>query len=256
MTVATKDWWNTCQLRTYDDFLKYYMTARTKDKGKPLRSWARIFLVGDTLEFRFGSFKFGELTPDNIFTFVATPHAVRNNAAVTFASSLYKAIPIMWQRVGTARYRICHTSKVATSSSYNEYYNTQQTSMEWAYMRTSAPEYFAGIQFNMLTGECVNRQADLTSNINKDTAIPYGRVFVDLHAHTYHLELRATDIGFRGHLREREVLRVESLKVYCYYVHAHSLSFMNSIRLCFFSCSTSATPRSISCTVTISSWAS
>jgi len=169
MTVATKDWWNKCELRTYEDYLKYFMTARTKDKGKPLRSWARIFLVGDTLEFRFADFKFGELTPDNIFTFVATPHAVRSNAAVTFASSLYKAIPIMWQRVGTARYRVCHTSQVPTSSSYNEYYNTQQTSMEWAYMRTSAPEYFAGIQFNMLTGECINRQADLTSNINTDT---------------------------------------------------------------------------------------
>lgn len=36
-------------------------------------------------------------------------------------------------------------------------------------MRTSAPEYFAGIQFNMLTGECINRQADLTSNVNTDT---------------------------------------------------------------------------------------
>jgi hypothetical protein len=161
MTQVTTNWWDKCVLRTYDDFNAHFNTARNKEKGKPLKSWARIYKTGDTLEFCFGDrngLKFGELTPDNIFTFIATPHAARNTAAVTFSSSLYKAVPFMWQRTGMARYRVSHTSAIPE--------DTERGYMVWTYMRQDAPEYFEGMQFNMLTGECINKRADFNAVVN------------------------------------------------------------------------------------------
>lgn len=163
MTKQSVNWWDKCALRTYDDFHAHFMTARHKDKGKPLKSWARIYKNGSTLEFCFGDrngLKFGELTPDNIFTFTESPHKVRATAAVTFSSSLYKAIPFMWQRVGVARYRINHTSTIPEDK--------ERGYMVWSYMRSEAPEYFQGMQFNMLTGECINRRPDFNASVNHE----------------------------------------------------------------------------------------
>ena len=163
MTLVTSNWWDKCVLRTYDDFHAHFMTARDKNKGKPLKSWARIYKNGSTLEFYFGDrsgLKFGELTPDNIFTFTETAHTVRQIAAVTFSSSLYKAVPFMWQRVGTARYRVNHTSTIPEDK--------DRGFVVWGYMRNGAPEYFQGIQFNMLTGECINQQPDFNATVNGD----------------------------------------------------------------------------------------
>jgi len=163
MTQVSTNWWDKAVLRTYDDFLAHFNTARNKDKGKPLKSWGRLYKNGDTIEFYFGDrngLKYAELTRDNIFTFVASPHTIRKVAAVTFSSSLYRAIPIMWQRTGMARYRVSHTAAIPIDS--NRQY------MAWSYMRTDAPEYFEGIQFNMLTGECINRRPDFNATINTD----------------------------------------------------------------------------------------
>ena len=171
MTAVSTNWWDDCDLRTYANFHTFFMTAKNKDKGKPLKSWARIYKNGDTLEFYFGDhrgLKFGELTPDNVFTFTESPHTVRKMAAVTFSSSLYKAIPFMWQRIGIARYRVAHTSTIPSKTEYNHYHQQNLNSMEWGYMRTTAPEYFAGMKFNMLTGECLNRQPELSDNINTE----------------------------------------------------------------------------------------
>lgn len=171
MTVATKDWYNNCPLRTYQDFKAFFMTARNKSKGKPLRSWARLYMNGETIEVYFGDargLKFAEITPDNVFTFTCSPHVARQLAAVTFSSSMYKAVPFMWQRVGMARYRVEHTSNLPSKTTYNNYYKQNQTHVDWGYMRTSAPEFFAGMKFNLLTGECLNKQPELSDTVNTE----------------------------------------------------------------------------------------
>ncbi len=161
MTERTDYWWNTCALRTYSDALSFFNRAKNKDKGKPLCTWARIFREGDTLDFYYGDktngVKFAELTPDNIFTFVASPHDLRNLCAVTFSSSLYRAVPFMWQRVALGRYRIQHTSHIPYSKDY----------MDWGYMRTKAIHYEKGLRFNMLTGECLNSPPEYTEQVNE-----------------------------------------------------------------------------------------
>lgn len=155
-------WWDTAKLRSYQQVAEYYKTCRSPAKGKPLRSWGRIFKTED------GNFSFhvmgynetteiGVLTPDDVFTFTLAPHVARNTCAVTLAQSLYKAIPCMWQRVGIAKYRVQHTSKIPTR---------EDNWIDWGYMRKAAPEYFQGMQFNLKTGECINLKPDVITKIN------------------------------------------------------------------------------------------
>jgi hypothetical protein len=158
-------WWDSSKLRSYQQVAEYYKTCRNPAKGKPLRSWARIFKTED------GNFsihamgynestEIGVLTPDDVFTFTLAPHVARNTCAVTLAQSLYKAIPIMWQRVGIAKYRVQHTGKTPVRNDRGQQW------IDWGYMRKGAPEYFQGMQFNLKTGECVNAKPDVITKIN------------------------------------------------------------------------------------------
>jgi hypothetical protein len=171
MTKATNNWWDESTLRTYADFKAYFLTARNKDKGKPLNSWGRIHMDGDTIELYYGDkrgLKFAEITPDNVFTFLPSAHTARQITAVTFSQCLYRAVPFMWQRVGTGRYRVSHTSALPCHTEYNYYHQKQITGVDWGFMRTTAPEYFAGIKFDLLTGKCLNRQPDYNEQVNED----------------------------------------------------------------------------------------
>lgn len=161
-------WWDVSPLRDYNSILKFFNSCRNKTKGKPLASWGRVYEEGGKLLLYFGErpngVQFAELTPDNILTFTIEPHLVRQVCAHTFSSSLYRAIPFMWQRVGTARYRIQHTSKIPSRDEKRGDFTVPY--MEWSYMSSKAPEYFKGMQFNMLTGECINRRPDLNASVN------------------------------------------------------------------------------------------
>jgi hypothetical protein len=165
--MAQGKWWDSSKIRSYQQVAEYYKTCRSPAKGKPLRSWGRIFKTED------GNFSFhavgynentqiGILTPDDVFTFTLAPHVARNTCAITLAQSLYRAIPIMWQRAGIAKYRVQHTSKLPMRN------DRLQELVDWSYMRKVAPLYFQGMQFNLKTGECVNAKPDVITKINED----------------------------------------------------------------------------------------
>ena len=165
MTQQTEYWWDKCPLRTYQDIEEFFSTAKNKAKGKPLRKWGRVYKEGDTFEFYYGDktngISYAKLTPDNIFTFTQPPHDIRAVCAVTFSSSLYGAVPFMWQRVGLGQYRVQHTSKLPTRQDNGRLF------MDWAYMRSSnAPQYEQGLSFNMLTGECLNPPPNYRDQVN------------------------------------------------------------------------------------------
>lgn len=166
MTIRSDNWWDKAGIRNYEAAKVFFLSCRNKAKGKPLRAWARLYMEGDTVVFYFGQqtggMEFARLTPDNIFTFTSEPHHIRAICANTFASSLYGAVPFMWQRVGIARYRVEHTSMIPKLPSHDLVRKT----IDWGYMRASAPEYFKGIQFNMLTGECINKRPDVNETVN------------------------------------------------------------------------------------------
>lgn len=162
--MSTVYWWDKAVIRSYADTEAHFKTCRSPAKGKPLRSWARIFRNED------GSFSFramgyngdagqeiGVLTADDVFTFTMRPHIARNTCAVTLAQSLYKAIPIMWQRVGIAKYRVHYTGNIP---------KTDKGWVDWKYMRKDAPEYFEGIKFNLKTGELVNAMPNVIVKVN------------------------------------------------------------------------------------------
>jgi hypothetical protein len=165
--MVTKNWWQKAQVRTYDEALAFFKTAKNPSKGKPFRSWGRLFMKGENIHVHVGDthgLDIGHFSPDNKFTFTVSPHDVRSICAQTMASSLYRGVPFMWQRVGVARYRVDHVCAIPTTTCVDG--NLERVYMEWSYMRTHAAEYFAGIQFDLNTGKCLNRKPDLATTAN------------------------------------------------------------------------------------------
>lgn len=137
----------------------YNKKARSQDKGRPLKSWARIKRLADgsyeisDRRFTPGTMVIGILTPDNKFTFKLNDdqaHCIQN----TLSASLFSALPFMWHRVGKMRWRVAHKCDVQGRRYYE--------------MIRQAPEYFNGITFDLGTGKCVNRKPDLLTTVDMD----------------------------------------------------------------------------------------
>jgi hypothetical protein len=160
-------WWHKAQLFSYAEALALFKKAKKPSEGKPFRSWARLYMRGENIHLYYGNntgVEIGYFSPDDKFTFTSTPHLIRNTCAHTLAASLYAAIPFMWQRVGLGRYRVEHTAKIPVKKKDD----VDRPWVEWSHMRTNAPEYFEGIQFDLATGECTNRKPDVLANVNTD----------------------------------------------------------------------------------------
>ena len=163
---STSRWWQRAKVRSYADALALYKKARNPAKGKPVTSWSRLYMRQDDANVYVhvqseGGPCVGYFSPDNKFTFVSSEHDIRQMCAPTLASSLYRAIPFMWQRVGLARYRVEHTGNIGT-------FGDDRLYMDWRHMRSKAPEYFAGLSFDLTTGQCLNRRPDISDSISPD----------------------------------------------------------------------------------------
>lgn len=157
-------WWSMAQLVTYEEVAKYYKGCRNQLKGKPFRSWGRIFLDTDgSYRFTHENVDIGKLTSDNVFTFLMDDKQARS-CSVTLSQSLYRGLPFMWQRARKGKYRVEHTGRVKLKSSNDP----RVAWLDWDYLRKEAPEYFKGMQFNLLTGECINRRPDMVTTIDED----------------------------------------------------------------------------------------
>jgi hypothetical protein len=102
--------------------------------------------------------KLCSVTPDNIVTFVAPISAVRRNAQ-TLVGAFHRAMPLILLRVGTGRYRIAHV---------HEFKKHVDSNWNYIWMRSEAPEYFEGIQFDLTTGECLNRKPDILKQVDTE----------------------------------------------------------------------------------------
>lgn len=144
------------EITSYQDAYSWFARCRKPEDGRPLRKWCRVFKVGDTFEFRLGKTVFAVLTPDNVMTFPLTASEVKR-VSITLSSSLQRALPFLFQRLAMGRYLVAHSLSVDNRSTDG-----------WVgyYMRHEALEYFAGIQFNMTNGECLNPRPRLTESIN------------------------------------------------------------------------------------------
>jgi hypothetical protein len=155
-------WYHQAMIKSYDDARALFKTARKPDEGKPIKSWVRLFRDNGVFELRHGGVVVARITSDNIVTFPMTVYKGRM-ISNTLSSSLYRVIPFMWMRLGKGRYALEHT-KVLDDRADKPYW------AGWShFMREKSPELFSGLQFNLLTGECINPKIKPNSDqVNQD----------------------------------------------------------------------------------------
>ena len=156
------NWWNSDRsLNTYEEMTAAFNTARYPDKGKPVNQNFRLFKDGDIYKITnnaYGTQVLAEITPDNIITFVA-PERHIVGVSQTYVSSFYRWFPFNFHRHRKGLYRIEH-SKILDAKTAKIEGNYGAGWAEWNKIMNAAPAYFEGIQFNLLTGNCLNRQKD------------------------------------------------------------------------------------------------
>jgi hypothetical protein len=155
---------NECTVTSYADAKALFSKARNPAKGKPLKGWCTMHRLDDEVyEVRIGNSPFVQIKPDNTLVFVCS-NATARGYSITLSQALQRALPFYWLRVATGRYRVEHIKQMK--------YNESQSSEHWwednQHLRTKAPEFFEGIAFNLETGECINRKADILSQANAE----------------------------------------------------------------------------------------
>lgn len=160
---ATKLWWRSAEINSYEEAAKFCSKCRNHLQGRPFRSWSRVFMESNgDIRFEISSYTLCVLSPDNVLTMKLSDQNAKS-AAITLSQSLYRALPIMWQRVGTGRYRVDHVNSIPSNVSP---VNSSEVWINWNHMRKHAPEYFEGIQFDLNTGKCLNPRPDLLTTVN------------------------------------------------------------------------------------------
>jgi len=146
-------------IRSYADCVELMQTCRSKANGKPLRRWARMYQekqgYQDVFVIRLhNNAEIAHITPDNVLEFVMS-HGTLRNYSNTIVQMLHKDLPCGIIRIATGRYRIGWTGKAGPRVNYGT----------WKQIRTEAPEYFAGLRFNLTTGECINALPDFQRRV-------------------------------------------------------------------------------------------
>jgi len=142
------------KIKSYKEAAAWFAKGRKPEAGRALANWCRVFKVGDAFHFQ-GPYNtiFAVLTPDNVMTFPRTP-AEMARISITFSQASHRTVPFLFMRLSTGRYIIEHSLTV--DKQYGRYTN----------MRENAPEYFAGIQFDMAVGKCLNKRPRLADSID------------------------------------------------------------------------------------------
>ena len=166
--------WLTPEARTvmsYAQASALWSKVLSPEKGKPITGWLRMYKQDDESFLfemtNYGKVKLGVLTPDNVFTFVATPETVYGSSQ-TLVSSIHRWLPFSIMRHRKGLYRVGHTTPIVAeckaknngedkTDSYSSYYAYYKHYT--ATMREQA-SYFNGIQFDLNTGQCLNKLPD------------------------------------------------------------------------------------------------
>jgi len=131
----------------YNSASAHFKGVRTPSKGKPVRSFGRLFF--NNYDKSYDLYVHGRkllcLSPDNTLTFTLN-ETDRKYIGNTLSMALDDCIPFVWERKAVNRYLIFHLTEPRHQQSWDIYRDR----------RKDAQEYFEGIQFNMLTGECLN----------------------------------------------------------------------------------------------------
>ena len=157
--------WLTPEARTvmsYAQASALWSKVRSPEKGKPITGWLRMYKVDDNFEFRatgYGSTPLGTLTPDNKFTFTMSAEGVSRHAQ-TLVGSLYRWLPFSLMRHRKGLYRIAHTTPLLKALDPNSDSARYGFYSEYGPFMRQQPSYYGGIQFDMVSGECLNPRPD------------------------------------------------------------------------------------------------
>ena len=144
-------------LPDYAAAVKEFMRCRSPEKGRPLRKWCRLYKEGKNYILKMFTYSFTSETygsgyewkalvtihPDDTVTFVLSSGAVQQNSQ-SLTTAMWRVLPFAFERKRAGLYVIAGTKSNAVKHG------------GWRWIKVNAPEYFKGIRFNMLTGECLN----------------------------------------------------------------------------------------------------
>jgi hypothetical protein len=152
-------WLRDATVTDYKSIKAHFERARTPDKGKPLRAWARIFKDGDDYYVKNWGSELCRFKPNNTVVFTATTEEVWSSSN-TLVSALHRAMPLTMIRIAKGRYRIAHNEQVIKNAEEKGASSSYHYIDWWKWLKKDAPEYFQGIAFDLKTGECLNRRPD------------------------------------------------------------------------------------------------
>ena len=147
-------------INSYAEAQAFMARARSPEKGRQHTTFSRWFPDGDGYVLHVHSYPFLRITPDNVLEFLITPEMGRK-LSNTVSGWLYNVVPFSWHRVDMGRYRVDSLAALQ-----------KRMAGRWPTHKeiNQAPELFAGIKFDMATGECLNARPDI-----KHTVIPEAR---------------------------------------------------------------------------------
>jgi hypothetical protein len=149
MITESKGWWDVALIRSYDDAAALWKTVRFPHKGKPLKTNFRMYEEQGEFLFEYGENIFAVLDRNNVLT-------LQN---IYMGSAHYKVLPIFCASHGSY-YRIGFAPTLPVRTDYMQHF-------DWKKFKANSPQFFEGIQFNIATGECLNRKVDAKYRVNK-----------------------------------------------------------------------------------------
>ena len=148
-------------LQDYADCERMFSTCRNPEKGKPIRTWCRLFKNQDVYEVCYVPWNYekgaviAEFHPDGRIVLPSDSLSWKNMHA-SLSMALHNALPLLTVRMGKGRYRIAHTVLMdrvtPTREQEGNYYRNW-----WDSFKEHGTEYFAGMTFND-DGVCINPQ--------------------------------------------------------------------------------------------------
>ncbi len=164
-------------LKDYADCERMFSTCRYPEKGKPIRTWCRLYKEQDVYVLKYMMWVFGqqdkdqntlpiaEFHPDGRIVLPSDSNEWRNMHA-SLSTALHNAIPILTERMGRGRYRIAHTGLMDRVTPPREQGGNYYQSW-WDAFKEHGTEYFAGMTFND-DGVCTNPQYATSGEIDTE----------------------------------------------------------------------------------------
>ena len=90
-------------IQSYTDAVRLFQTARDKEKGKPLRSFANMTLDAGVYVISIHGQAIAKVHPDNTLEYVASSTLYRDRHN-TISMSFHHVVPMQSVRVGTNKY--------------------------------------------------------------------------------------------------------------------------------------------------------